>query len=89
MASGAGLSIAGLSFLSIFIGLAIATVVLFLYYVSEWATYHEDEHPREVVNQVNREVASSWAYMGGVIVLLYIISGMHAFVTLKKFYPRA
>ena len=66
-----GLQIGGLSLVTLFSLASLASIGLFLYYVSEWT---------ENGNDIADSIRAEFSYYGAVIGLLMILTGMHGFV---------
>ena len=80
-----GLKISSLGLLSIFTGVFIATVVLFLYYTIDWADGSSSGlHDYTNHGQRHRQIQVSYVYKGAVLALLFILSGMHGYVVLRR-----
>ena len=82
-----GLEIGGISLVTVFSLALVATIVLFIYYAVRWAENDSvgmEDPGTDGINQQNRKTRAEYAYYAGVIVLLFIITGMHSFVIAKE-----
>lgn len=78
-----GLTIGGISLATIFSLAFVATLVLFLMYVADWAE-HDSESSINSREQRNRLHKAQFSYWAGVIILLFLLTGMHSFVIAKQ-----
>jgi hypothetical protein len=69
-----GLQVGGLSLMTIFSVAAIASTIIFLYYVSEWS-----ENGYGTADSIRAE----FSYYRTVVALLMILTGMHGFVIIN------
>ena len=77
-----------LSFVTLFSLLGIAAAVLFIVYAAEW-NYHENKITAGTSSYAAEEVyadqvKTEFSYYAAVIVLLFVISGMHGFAIMKE-----
>ena len=78
-----GLAIGGVSLATIFSIAFVATLVLFLIYVADWAENDSAETFSDS-EQSNRYYKAQISYWAGVIILLFLLTGMHSFVIAKE-----
>jgi uncharacterized membrane protein len=80
-----GLGIGTLSLVTVFALVSIASIVIFIYYSSQWA-----EESNKISSGVESNTAytqrirTEYAYYATVILLLFILSGMHGFGLIRE-----
>ena len=79
-----GLTISGLSLVTIFSSFTIAAIVLFLYYVSELT--RDSNFPDNIGLPAGAKLEGELitAYRGAILGLLFILSGMQGYVILRR-----
>ena len=78
-----GITTGTLSFVTIFALLAVATTVLFIVYAAEWNS-HDTSSGENSLQIYEDRFQTQYSYYATVILLLFILSGMHGFALMRE-----